>query len=50
MGICKMVVIDRVDVDQSTTAVQLLSYRLSLKPKQGFEETEKEEGAIVFYL
>ena len=42
MGICKMAVIDRVDVDRTTTTVQLLLHRLGLKSKQGFEGTDKK--------
>ena len=38
---CKMAVIDRADMDQ-TTAVQLLVHSLNPKPKQGFEGTEKQ--------
>ena len=49
MGICNMAVIDRVDVDQTTTTVQLLLHRLGLKPKQGFEGTRKQERTIVSY-
>ena len=47
MGICEMAVIDRVDVNQTTTAVQLLLHRLGLKRKQGFEGTEKQRGTVV---
>ena len=45
MGICKMAVNDRVDVDQTTT-VQLLLHILDPKPKQGFKGTKKQEGTI----
>ena len=48
MGKCKMAVIDKTDVDQITT-VQLLFYRLDPKPKQGFDETERQGGTLVSY-
>ena len=50
MGIGKIAVIDRADVNQTTTSVQLLSHRLGLNPKQGFEGTEEQEGTNVSYF
>ena len=50
MGIGIIAVIDRVDVNQTTTSVQLLLHRLGLKTKQGFEGTEEQEGTIVSYF
>ena len=51
VGIYKMVVTDKVmwkKPPQLYTTVKLL-HRLGLKPKQGFERTEKQEGTIVAY-
>ena len=38
-----------VDVNQTTRTVQLLLHRLGLKPKQGFEGTEKQENTIAYF-
>ena len=49
VGIYKMVVTDKWFGENHQNCTVKLLQRLGLKPKQGFERTEKQEGTIVAY-